>query len=153
MTYKIEQIEGIGPHFAERLATAGVRTSDDLLTKCASEEGRRMLEMRTGISEGQLTTWTHQADLMRVNGIGSEFSQLLEASGIETVQELGMRKPENVVHLLDRVNEEKHLTRVVPPLKTVSKWVERARRMAMGQETRQETRPEPRPVTPPLYMH
>ncbi|MBK6485811.1 MAG: DUF4332 domain-containing protein [Gemmatimonadetes bacterium] len=87
MTYKIEQIEGIGPHFAERLATAGFARR----TTCcpgASDEGRRMMEMRTGISAGQLTTWMHQADLMRVNGIGSEFSQLLEASGIETVREL-----------------------------------------------------------------
>lgn len=147
MTCKIEQIEGIGPHFAERLATAGIRTSDDLLARCASDEGRRMMEMRTGISNGQLTTWMHQADLMRVNGIGSEFSQLLEASGIETVQELGLRKPENVVHLLDRVNEEKHLTRVVPPLKTVSKWVERARRMEMKSEPQPETRPAP------VFMH
>ncbi|MCC6771149.1 MAG: DUF4332 domain-containing protein [Gemmatimonadaceae bacterium] len=149
MTYKIERIEGIGPHFAERLATAGIRTSDDLLSRCASDEGRRMMEMRTGISAGQLTTWMHQADLMRVNGIGSEFSQLLEASGIETVRELGERKPENVVHLLDRVNDEKHLTRVVPPLKTVSKWVERARRMEMKPEPQAEARP----AMTPVFMH
>ena len=149
MPYKIEQIEGIGPHFAERLASAGVRTSDDLLSRCASDEGRRMMEMRTGISAGQLTTWAHQADLMRVNGIGSEFSQLLEASGIETVRELGDRKPENVVHLLDRVNEEKQRTGVVPPLKTVSKWVERARRMEMKSEPQSEMRP----TTAPLFMH
>lgn len=129
MTYKIEQIEGIGPHFAERLASAGIHTSNDLLTKCASDEGRRNVEMRTGISVAQLTTWAHQADLMRVSGIGSEFGQLLEAAGIETVKELGMRTPENVVNLLDRVNEEKKLTRAIPALKTVSKWVDRARHM------------------------
>ena len=153
MSYKIEQIEGIGPHFGARLVAAGVHTSDDLLNRTATAEGRQQLAIATGLSTMQLTTWRHQADLMRVSGIGSEYGQLLEAAGIETVRELAQRKPENIVNLLDRVNEQKQLTRQVPPLKTVSKWVERARRMAMGQETRQETRPEPRPVTPPLYMH
>ncbi|MEP6590459.1 MAG: DUF4332 domain-containing protein [Gemmatimonadota bacterium] len=129
MTYKLEQIEGIGPHFAERLIAAGVHTSADLLARCGSSEGMRDLASRSGISDLQLTTWTHQADLMRISGIGSEFGQLLESAGIETVRELGMRNPDNVVHLLDRVNREKHLTRTVPGTKTVSKWIEHARHL------------------------
>ncbi|MEP6992059.1 MAG: DUF4332 domain-containing protein [bacterium] len=129
MTYKIEQIEGIGVLFAERLATAGVHTSDELLARCDTFDGRMRLEALTGVSEPVLLTWANQADLMRVNGIGSEFGQLLESSGIQSVKELSARKPENVVQLLDLVNEEKKLTRVVPPLKTVKRWVERAKQM------------------------
>ncbi len=127
MTYTIQQIEGIGPHHAASLATARVRTARDLLARCASSEGRSQLSAITGISMQQLATWAHQADLMRVPGIGSEFGQLLEASGVQTVGELGARDPENIAHLLDRVNEEKHLTRSVPAVKTVSKWIEHAR--------------------------
>ncbi len=129
MTYKIEQIEGIGPHFSERLSAVGVRTSNDLLTRCTTDEGCRLLEMRTGISATQLRMWKNQADLMRVSGIGSEFSQLLETAGVETVRQLGMREPANIVNLLTRVNAEKRLTRALPSLKTVTKWVEQAKRM------------------------
>ena len=129
MTYKIEQIEGIGPHYAGRLGAAGVHTSDDLLAKCATPEGRRQLELATGLSSAQILTWTNQVDLMRVSGIGSEFGQLLESAGVDTVKELGMRNPENLVATLARVNEEKHLTRVVPSVKTVSKWIDQAREM------------------------
>ena len=68
MDYKIEQIEGIGPHYAERLAAAGVHTSSDLLARCATPEGRGRLEYATGISSAQILTWTNQADLMRVSG-------------------------------------------------------------------------------------
>lgn len=129
MTYKIEQIEGIGPHFSERLSAVGVRTSNDLLARCTTEEDCRRLEMRTGISAAQLKMWKNQADLMRISGIGSEFGQLLETAGIETVRELGMREPANIVNLLTRVNAEKKLTRALPSLKTVTKWVEQAQRM------------------------
>ena len=129
MTYKIEQIEGIGPDFGARLAAAGIHTTDDLLTRTLTMDARQRLSMTTGLSVLQLTTWRHQADLMRVSGIGSEDGQLLEASGIETVGQLATRKPENVVNLLDRVNAEKRLPRQVPPLKTVSKWIAKAREM------------------------
>ncbi len=129
MSYKIEQIEGIGPHFGARLVAAGVQTSDDLLNRTASADARQQLAMATGLSTVQLTTWRHQADLMRISGIGSEYGQLLEAAGIETVRELARREPENIVNLLDRVNEQKQLTRQVPPLKTVSKWVDQARQI------------------------
>jgi len=129
MTYKIEQIEGIGPHYAERLIAAGVHTTEDLLTKCATREGRIRLATATGLSSGQILTWSNQADLMRVTGIGSEFGQLLESAGVDTVKELSQRNPENLVAAMARVNEEKNLTRVVPPVKTVSKWVEHAREL------------------------
>ncbi|CAN5860728.1 hypothetical protein BH11GEM1_BH11GEM1_21450 [soil metagenome] len=141
MTYKIEQIEGIGAHFAERLAAAGVHTSEELLAHCETMDGCRRLEATTGLPASMLMTWANQADLMRVAGIGSEFGQLLESSGIQSVKELSERKPENVVQLLDLVNEEKKLTRVVPPLKTVKRWVDRARQMTRV------------PRTEPMAMH
>ncbi len=129
MTYKIAQIEGIGPEFASRLEAAGVHSSDDLLTRCASDEGRRKVAEQSGLTVRQLSMWMHQADLMRVSGIGSEFGQLLEASGVESVEQLATRDPGNVVNLLHRVNKEKKLTRTVPSIKTVSKWVTRAREL------------------------
>lgn len=129
MTYKIEQIEGIGPHFAERLGQVGIMTTGKLLKVGATPEGRLQLETATGISAAQILAWTNRADLMRVSGIGSEFSELLESCGVESVKVLAMRDPENLVHLMSRVNDEKKLTRVVPALKTVTKWIERAKHL------------------------
>ncbi len=143
MTYKIEQIEGIGPDFGARLAAAGIHTTDDLLSRTLTMDARQRLSMTTGLSVLQLTTWRHQADLMRVKGIGSEYGQLLEASGIETVSQLAARVPENVVNLLDRVNAEKHLTRQVPPLKTVQKWISSAKDMLPASATPSATSSPP----------
>lgn len=135
MTYKLEQIEGIGPFFAARLVAAGVNNSDELLMRCSTDEGTRRLADSCAVSVGQLSTWVHQADLMRVSGIGSEFGQLLEVSGVESVEQLSQRDAQNIAHLLHRVNDERKLTRAVPSTKTVAKWIERARMMTNGHDT------------------
>jgi predicted flap endonuclease-1-like 5' DNA nuclease len=129
MTYKLEEIDGIGPFFADRLVRAGVADSDALIERCATAEGRRQLSAYAAVTTQQLETWARQADLMRVSGIGGGFGRLLEASGVQSVQELAQREPENIVNLLHRVNAERKLTRAVPSLSTVSRWVRRAREM------------------------
>lgn len=129
MTYKIEQIEGIGTKFGQQLMTSGVHTTSDLLEKCGTADKVRQLELATGISSKQLNSWMRQADLMRVSGIGPEFGQLLEEAGIESVMQLASRDPENVTQLVARVNAEKKLTRALPPVSIVSRWVDQAKEM------------------------
>lgn len=126
MAYKLEQIEGIGPHFAAMLANAQVLNTDHLLRHARQPDGLQLLAERTRISLALLEAWANRADLMRVSGIGPEFSELLDASGIESVAELSIRRPENLVNLLHRVNAEKKLTRTVPTERTLTKWVMRA---------------------------
>lgn len=129
MAYKMELIEGVGPHFADLLASVKVKTTNDLLKHAAQDDGLKRLSERVEIPLVSLEAWAHRADLMRVNGIGPEFSELLDAAGVESVAELSMRSPENLLNLLSRVNGEKRLTRAVPTLRTLTKWVDRAQEM------------------------
>ena len=84
MKYKIIDVEGIGPVYAEKLLAAGIVDTDILLEKCAKPAGRKALEEETGISGKLILTWTNHADLMRINGVGPQFSELLEAAGVDT---------------------------------------------------------------------
>lgn len=126
MGYKIEEIEGIGPAYAEKLAAADIKTTDELLKLCCDAKGRKATAEKTGLSEGQLLKWANMADLMRISGIGSEYSELLEAAGVDTVKELRNRNAENLAAKMAEVNETKNLTRALPAGKTVSKWIEQA---------------------------
>lgn len=126
MGYKIEEIEGIGPAYAEKLAAADINTTDELLKLCCDAKGRKATAETTGVSEGQLLKWANMADLMRISGIGSEYSELLEAAGVDTVKELRNRNAENLAAKMAEVNETKNLTRALPAGKTVSKWIEQA---------------------------
>ena len=127
MGCKIDGIEGIGPAYSAKLIEAGIGTTDDLLDHCDSPKGRKATAEKTGFSEKQLLKWANMADLMRIKGIGEEYSELLEAAGVDTVKELRTRNAENLAAKMAEVNEQKKLTRQVPSAKTVTDWVEHAK--------------------------
>lgn len=127
MIYKIIDIEGIGPVYAEKLLAAGIETDKQLLEKCAKPAARKSLEEKTGISGKLILTWANHADLMRIDGVGPQFSELLEAAGVDTVKEFRHRVAENLQPKLEEVNAEKHLVRRVPSLKEVQNMIEQAK--------------------------
>ena len=126
MAYKIDEIEGIGPAYAEKLSAAEIKSTDDLLEKCGSAKGRNTVAEATGLSTKQLLKWANMADLMRISGVGEEYSELLEAAGVDTVKELKHRNAENLADKMKEVNETKKLTRQVPAAGQVEKWIEQA---------------------------
>lgn len=127
---KIIDIEGIGPKYAEKLEKAGVRTITSLLNKGKTPKGRQELSKATGISDSLILQWVNHADLFRIKGVGSEYSDFLEAAGVDTVLELANRKPENLYQKLVSVNQEKELVRKLPTEKQVEDWVSQAKQMA-----------------------
>ena len=127
MAYKITEIEGIGPKYGETLGKAGINTTDDLLDKCADKKGCKAMAGDTGLTESQLLKWANMADLMRISGVGEEYSELLEAAGVDTVKELKMRRADNLAAKMKEVDEAKKLTRQTPSESQVEKWVEQAK--------------------------
>ena len=89
-------IEGIGPAYAEKLSGQGLKTTDDLLAAAATPKGRQDLEAVTGISGALILGWVNKADLFRVKGIGTQYSDLLEAAGVDSVVELAQRRADKL---------------------------------------------------------
>jgi len=123
----IIDIEGIGPVYAEKLKAAGVATTEALLQVGATPKGRHELAEKTGISGQLILEWVNRADLFRIKGIGEEYSDLLEAAGVDTVPELAQRNPENLYQALIATNEQKKLVRRLPTQEAVASWVEQAK--------------------------
>lgn len=124
---KIEDVEGIGPVIGEEFRAIGIKDTDSLLENCRTPHERKDLSAKTGIPESQILKFANMVDLFRVRGIGPEYSQLLEAAGVDTVPELARRNPANLAEALHAVNEEKKLTRRLPTEAEVAKWVEQAK--------------------------
>jgi PAS domain S-box-containing protein len=123
----VEKIEGIGPVYGLKLFEIGVKTTDDLLLRGKDRQGREELVERTGISPSLILKWVNMADLMRIKGIGEEYSELLEKAGVDTVKELRNRVPQHLYDAILQANEERKLVRRVPHLSEVESWVKEAK--------------------------
>jgi predicted flap endonuclease-1-like 5' DNA nuclease len=125
----IIDVEGIGPAYAEQLEKVGVRTTDDLLARGATEKGREELEAASGIGHAYILKWVNRVDLYRINGVGSEYSDLLEVAGVDTVPELAQRNAANLTETLAEANAARNLVRKLPTLDQVTDWIDQAKKL------------------------
>jgi predicted flap endonuclease-1-like 5' DNA nuclease len=121
---KIDEIEGIGPTNAAKLGEAGVSTTDDLLQWGANKAGRSSLEETTGISGKLILEWVNHVDLMRIKGVGSEYSDLLEAAGVDSPSELAQRNAANLaITFQEVVAARPGIVRQIPSETTIADWI------------------------------
>ncbi len=125
---RIDEIEGVGPAQAEKLTAAGVSTTEELLEHGAKPSGRDRLAADTGISGTLILEWVNHADLMRIPGVGSEYSDLLEAAGVDSPVELARRNAANLAQTFQEVDAARpNMVRRVPSEATVEAWIAAAR--------------------------
>ena len=129
MDYKIIDIEGIGDVYAQKLIAAGINKVSELLEKCAAPKGRKALAEETGISEKLILKWTNHADLFRINGVGPQFAELLEAAGVDTVKEFRHRVAENLQPKLVETNAAKNICNRVPAVSEIQKMIDQAKEL------------------------
>jgi len=127
MSYSIQDVEGIGPSYRDKLQNAGIKTTADFLKLCCDKKGRAEIASKTAISEKLILTWANQADLMRISGIGPQFAELLKASGVDTVKELKNRRPDNLATKMAEINSAQNLAKTSPAEKLIAGWVEAAK--------------------------
>ncbi|MEN7343447.1 MAG: DUF4332 domain-containing protein [Pseudomonadota bacterium] len=126
---KLTDVEGIGPTYAAKLTAAGCRSQEHLLEIGGTKAGRKKVAADSGCTEKQILEWVNRADLCRIKGVGSEYSDLLECSGVDTVPELSNRNAENLHAKMVEVNTAKKLVRSMPSAKQVADWVAQAKKL------------------------
>ena len=124
---RIAEIKGVSAVYAEKLGSANLKTTEDFLAAAATPEARKALAEAIGISPNTLLEWANRADLHRVKGIGEQYSDLLEAAGVDTVPELAQRRPDNLVKKLIEINEVNKLVQKLPTESQVADWVNQAK--------------------------
>ncbi|GJM16746.1 MAG: hypothetical protein DHS20C13_20730 [Thermodesulfobacteriota bacterium] len=127
----LTKVEGIGKRYQKQLQKAGISTTDALLKVCCTRKGRNQIAKESGISAKLILEWVNHSDLFRIKGVGEEYADLLEASGVDTVVELGKRVPENLLAKMTAVNSKgkRKLVRQLPGIKSVKAWVKQAKRL------------------------
>lgn len=123
------EIEGIGEHYADKLAQARIGSVQTLLKHGATRAGRKAIAATSGIDMTRLLAFVNRADLFRIRGIGEEYSDLLEASGVDSVPELAQRNASHLRHKMVEVNEKRNLVRRVPGLPEIRRWIKQSKKL------------------------
>lgn len=129
MRYKVEKIEGVGAKYAAKLEKVGITNTAQLLERAASRKGRKDLATESSIDEKLILKWANMCDLMRIKGVGEEFSELLEIAGVDTVKELAKRRADNLRQAMADANAKRKLVRQLPSVGQVEKWVVEAKQI------------------------
>jgi predicted flap endonuclease-1-like 5' DNA nuclease len=129
MAKSIQSIEGIGPKYGAKLRKIGCGSPAKLLKDGASRKGRKMIANSAGISEKIVLRCVNMADLFRIMGVGTQYAELLEAAGVDTVKELRNRNAANLATAMHNTNAKKKLVRQVPSQKMIQKWITQAKRL------------------------
>ena len=126
---KIIDIEGIGPAFAKKLSADGIKSVEALLKNGATPKGREEIAKKTGLGHKEILEWVNRADLYRIKGVGSEYSDLLEVAGVDTIVELSKRDAKNLMSKMTEVNTKRKIVRRLPTEKQVANWISQAKRL------------------------
>ena len=126
---KISEIEGLGEVFCKKLEEIGIATVEALLEKGATPAGRKEIAEKTGISPKIILRSVNHADLFRIKGVSSQYADLLEEAGVDTVVELAGRRADNLAAKMAAINEEKNLVRKVPTESQVADWIAQAKEL------------------------
>ncbi len=124
---KIEDIEGIGKVYGQKLRDGGINTTEKLLEAGATRSGRNKMANECGMDAKQILKFVNMADLFRIKGVSTQYAELLEAAGVDTVKELRNRNAANLAAKMAEVQDAKKLTRKAPGEKTVQDWVDQAK--------------------------
>jgi predicted flap endonuclease-1-like 5' DNA nuclease len=129
MMASLMSVEGIGKVYTAKLADAGLKTTDALLAAGTTPKERAALAEKTGIDPDLILRWVNLVDLFRIRGIGEEYSDLLEAAGVDTVPELARRNPANLYAKMVEVNQEERKVRRLPTEAQVADWIDQAKKL------------------------
>jgi hypothetical protein len=127
MPYKIEDIEGIGVTYGQKLRDIEIATTGALLEKGATKKGRQEIAVATGIPESLILTWVNHSDLFRIKGVAGQFSELLEATGVDSVKEFATRNAENLHAKLIATNEDLGLSGRTPSIEALKEMIAQAK--------------------------
>ena len=128
--YDIEEIEGIGPAIGKRLRGQGIATVGDLLRSAETVAQKQAIYDQLGLDNIDLTEidrWVSMADLMQVPGIGSQYSELLEAAGVYSISDLKQVNAMDMVSRMRTANKANKITKhALPDESTVESWILKA---------------------------
>src|SRR5947209_14261203 len=130
MSDPISKIKGLSPDIQAKLEAEGIRNTQQLLEHTQTAKQRTELAHQVGTTALVLKELANRADLMRLRGVGGDFSNLLEEAGVNSCKELQHRVPEKLHQTLVELHTSKKIGHHAPTLAQVTEWITEAKSLS-----------------------
>jgi hypothetical protein len=121
--YDIEEIEGIGKGYAERLRKINIATTRQLLDKASNSAIITQIASQVNKKEKLIQSWISMADLIRVPGVRGKFAELIAATGVKSVQQLAVQEAPELTKNMAYINASENRNRTTPSIDMVMVWI------------------------------
>jgi predicted flap endonuclease-1-like 5' DNA nuclease len=133
MALRIDELYGVREDLSAKLKAEGLSDSNKLLAATTTPKKREELAAKLGTDSKEVLELANRADLARIKGVGSVYSDLLEWAGVDTVAELAQRNPDNLYNkIVEEANE--HFVKRLPRPADVAGWVAQAKELPRALE-------------------
>lgn len=101
LVYEVASVEGVGEVYSEDLAGLGIEDTRDLWS---ADEGT--VSEALDVPKRIVASWRSRAELMAVSGLGPQYAELLERSGVEGIEDLARREADELLESINAKDEE-----------------------------------------------
>ncbi len=126
---KLSDIKGMDDAAIKAISDAGIQNAEAFLQACAQKKDRKALAEKTGLGERALLDWANRVDLSRIKGVSTQYADLLESAGVDTVPELAQRNAANLHAKMSELNETEQLVKKLPTVSQVEDWIAQAKEL------------------------
>lgn len=107
----------------------------ELLEDEASHDEIMYAIERTGLYSKIVDRWINLAELSRIQGLKSEYIELLVSGGITGINDLASRNPKDLYLLLSKINNEKQILTAPPSIAMITRWIRVANKISTETKT------------------
>ncbi len=130
MNDSMSDIKGLQPEVKTKLESEGIRNTTQFLEHTRTQQQRTELARKVGTTPVVIKELANRADLMRVHGVGGDYSNLLEEAGVNSCRELQHRVPEKLHTAIVAIHTDKKIGYRVPTLVQMTQWITEAKALA-----------------------
>ena len=130
MNATISDLKGLQPEVKTKLEFEGIRNTTQLLEHTQTHKQRAELAHKLGATPVAIKELANRADLMRLHGVGGNFSNRLVEVGVTSCRELQHRVPEKLYTTLEGIHTNKKIGHRAPALVQVTEWIVEAKKLS-----------------------
>ena len=130
MIATISDLKGLQPEVKTKLELEGIRNTQQFLERTRTPQQRVELAHKVGTTPVAIKELANRADLMRLTGVGGDFSNMLEEAGVNSCKELQHRVPEKLYTTLEAIHTDKKIGHRAPSVAQVTEWIAEAKKLS-----------------------